>query len=176
MNADIQHTIIGLKTNVKKGYGLADYWRGAFNSTITILLKSWDRTEHDRDIDDLMWGFVAIHPFYKTIDSGRIGKYSTIRDMIIPAKDYTTKKGVAKSKPEERVPSHYDHNGKFLGRVSKLGEEPVSYEMRLHITPKHFNCTKGIGETIESCFVLKDDIDEDAPVEELDEEDEEDEE
>lgn len=150
-------TIIGLKTNCARGYSLADFWMNTHKRARERLVKTWSMIDDSRAIEPIIWEEVDAYVQYKVIDSGAIGIYSTIKDMIIPAKDYITKKGVAKHKPEERIPSHYDQNGKFLGRVSTLGDKPISYQMKEHITPTHFKVKaslKGV-TTLEDCFEVK---------------------
>jgi hypothetical protein len=150
--------VIGLKTNCSRGYSLANYWQETYEKTLTTLVKSWSVVEDTSLIEPLIWETLNSGPRISTvINSSSIGVYSTIRDMIIEARDYTTKKGVVKHKPEERIPSHYATNGKFLGRVSALGDKPISFEMKLGITDDHFKVKANLkGITVfADCFEVK---------------------
>jgi hypothetical protein len=42
-----------------------------------------------------------------------------------------------------------------MGRVSELGDKPISYKIGLLITQEHFHFVR-VGATLEECFVLKD--------------------
>jgi hypothetical protein len=139
--------IIGLKSNVKRGFGLAEFWETSYKKTIPMLLKSWKLMEVEDGamesnlflkIEAMAWEVVQHYTHYKTVESKDIGVFSTIGTMTIPAKTYKTKKGVEKTTPEQNIPAHYTRDGDYLGRVSALGEQPISYQMRLHITPRHF--------------------------------------
>jgi hypothetical protein len=144
MSADM---IIGLKSNVKRGFGLAEFWETSYKKTIPMLLQSWKLMEVEDGamesnlflkIEAMAWEVVQHYTHYQTVESKDIGVLSTIGTMTIPSKTYETKKGVVKTSPEQKVPAHYTRDGDFLGRVSALGEQPISYKMRLHITPQHF--------------------------------------
>jgi hypothetical protein len=155
-------TIFGLKANVKRGFSLADFWMGSYKETIALTLQSWKMIE-DAGLDmapvvEMAWLAVQQFKHYREVDSAAIGKMSVIRDMVIPAKTYTTKKGVEKTKPEERVPSHFTAGGTYLGRVSALGAEPISYRIELQITPAHFKFVC-VNTTLAGCFLLKADAD-----------------
>jgi hypothetical protein len=151
--------IIGLKSNVKRGFGLAEFWETSYKKTIPMLLQSWeticDVSGNDKPttVMAMAWEVVQHYTHYQTVDSKDIGVLSTIGMMTIPAKTYETKKGVVKTTPEQNIPSHYTRDGDYLGRVSALGEQPISYKMRLHITGNHFQFAR-VGNTIESCFQL----------------------
>jgi hypothetical protein len=143
MSADM---IIGLKSNVKRGFGLAEFWETSYKKTIPMLLKSWKLMEVDgcveanllSKIEAMAWEVVQHYTHYKKVESKDIGVFSTIGVMTIPANTYKTKKGVEKTTPEQKIPAHYTRDGDYLGRVSALGEQPISYQMYLHITPRHF--------------------------------------
>jgi hypothetical protein len=157
--------IIGLKSNVKRGFGLAEFWETTYKKTVPMLLKSWKTivAESGDDkhpaVEAMAWETVRGYTHYQTVDSKDIGVFSTIGVMTIPAKTYETKKGVVKTSPEQKVLSHYTRDGVFLGRVSMMGQEPVSYKMCLHISSRHFEFAR-VGNTIESCFQLKADFEE----------------
>ena len=157
--------IIGLKTNVKRGFGLAEFWETTYKKTVPNLLKSWKTIVAESGDDkhpavaEMAWETVRGYNHFQTVDSKDIGVFSTIGVMTIPSKTYETKKGVVKTTPEEKVPSHYTRDGDFLGRVSALGEQPISYKMYLHISSRHFEFAR-VGNTIESCFQLKEDFEE----------------
>jgi hypothetical protein len=74
--------------------------------------------------------------------------------MTIPAKTYKNKKGEEKTTPEQKIPAHYTAGGAYLGRVSALGEAPISYKIDIQITPTHFEFV-GLGKTLKDCFGLK---------------------
>lgn len=154
----MEDTIIGLKTNVKRGFSLAEFWETSYGGVLKTTLTSWKMMEDAglpmEPIIPLVWAEATRIRRYREVESSTIGLMSKIGEMVIPAKTYTTKKGVEKTTPEQRVPAHYSQGGKYLGRVSDLGTEPISYRIDLQITPKHFKFI-GIGETIEGCFELK---------------------
>ena len=152
-----ENEINGLKANCKRGYTLAKFWGEAQEKTEKLLLQSWRLVEDLKALDKIAWETVGIYSRYKVIDSFRIGIVSNIDIMIIPEKTYTNKKGQTKTSPEERVPSHYTQGGVFLGRVSKLGEKPISYPIELEITPYHFDFVK-VGDNLEDCFHIKDNV------------------
>jgi hypothetical protein len=144
MSADM---IIGLKSSVKRGFGLAEFWETSYKKTIPMLLQSWKLMEVEDGamesnlflkIEAMAWEVVQHYPHYKKVDSKDIGVFSTIGVKTIPAQTYETKKGVVKTTPEQKIPAHYTRGGDYLGRVSELGEKPISYKMYLHITPQHF--------------------------------------
>lgn len=157
--------IIGLKTNVKRGFGLAEFWEATYKKTVPNLLKSWKTIVAESGDDkhpavaEMAWETVRGFHHFQTVDSKDIGVLSTIGMMTIPSKTYETKKGVVKTTPEQNIPSHYTRDGDYLGRVSALGEQPISYKMRLHITGNHFEFAR-VGNTIEECFQLKADFEE----------------
>lgn len=147
-----ENDIIGLKTNVKRGFSLADYWCSTYKKAEATIFKSWAHITDMEALEPLVWEVAGFYSHYKQVDSSLIGHYSTIKDMVIPAKTYTNKKGQTKTTPEERVPSHYSHyGGTYLGRVSDLGEEPISYPIELCISKRYFKFV-GLGSTIEECF------------------------
>jgi hypothetical protein len=144
MSADM---IIGLKSSVKRGFGLAEFWETSYKKTIPMLLQSWKLMEYedgvmesnlDTKIEAMAWEVLQHYTHYKKVDSKDIGVFSTIGVMTIPAQTYETKKGVVKTTTEQKIPAHYTRDGAYLGRVSALGKEPTSYKMYLHITPQHF--------------------------------------
>jgi hypothetical protein len=141
MSADM---IIGLKSNVKRGFGLAEFWETSYKKTIPMLLQSWKLIEVEDELAKnlllrpMAWEVVQHYPHYKKVESKDIGVFSTIGVMTIPAQTYETKKGVVKTTPEQKIPAHYTRGGGNLGRVSELGDHPISYKMYLHITPQHF--------------------------------------
>jgi hypothetical protein len=144
MSAEI---IIGLKSNVKRGFGLAEFWGDLYKKTIPMLLQSWKLMEVEDGamesnlflkIEAMAWEVVQHYTHYKKVDSKDIGVFSTIGVKTIPAQTYETKKGVVKTTPEQKIPAHYTRGGDYLGRVSELGDHPISYKMYLHITPQHF--------------------------------------
>jgi hypothetical protein len=155
--------ISGLKSSVKKGYSLADFWEGTYNKALYNLLKSWNAIVAESGdakhpiVAEMAWDTVRHYTHYTAIQSKNIGVYSKIGVMTIPSKTYTTKKGVVKTTPEEQVPAHYTQGGDYINRVSVLGEEPVSYTMELQITPTHFEFV-GLGKTLRDCFGLKKDF------------------
>jgi hypothetical protein len=146
--------IIGLKSNCKKGYAMAEFWQKSYEKSLVLTLKAWRLIEDIEQVNPIAWETVSHYSHYKTIDSERIGLYSKIEGMIIPEKTYTNKKGVTKTTPEEKVPSHYTQGGEYIGRVSTLGDKPISYKMELLITPHHFDFVR-VGATLEECFELK---------------------
>jgi hypothetical protein len=156
MSADM---IIGLKSNVKRGFGLAEFWETSYKKTIPMLLESW-KTICEVSGDDkpttvmaMAWEVVHHYTHYQKVDSKDIGVFSTIGVMTIPAQTYKTKKGIEKTTPEQKIPAHYTRDGAYLGRVSALGEEPISYKMYLEITGNNFSFVR-VGNTIEECFQL----------------------
>ena len=155
-----EETIIALKANIKRGFALADFWEGAYMDTLKLTLASWKMLETagaDMDaVEEMAWAAVQRFSHYSSTTSTTIDHVSVIRDMVIPSTTYTTRKGVEKTKPEERIPSHYTQSGQFLGRVSALGEHPIPYEINLLITPTHFKFV-GVATTLEGCFALKED-------------------
>lgn len=160
MSADM---IIGLKSNVKRGFGLAEFWETTYKKTVPTLLKSWKTIVAESGDDkhpavaEMAWETVRGFQHYQTVDSKDIGIFSTMMMMTIPAKTYKNKKGEEKTTPEQKVPAHYTRDGDYLGRVSALGEQPISYKMRLHISTYSFEFAR-VGNTIESCFQLKADL------------------
>lgn len=163
---DAKQTIIGLKTNCARGFGLAEFWQSTYEGTIKTCLASWKMMQEAGVTvpADLLWAEVGRFKHYKTVCSSVLGNdhKTVIRDMIIPANTYTTKKGVEKTTPEQRVPAHYTQSGQYLGRVSALGAEPTFYQVRIEITPAHFKVVTGfrgvtqIGATLEECFKVLD--------------------
>lgn len=149
-----EDTIIGLKTNCKRGYNLAEFWQESYKKSIVMLLKSWSTMTDTKLIIEMAWETVEHYTHYQTVDSGDIGIFSKIKDMIIPERTYTNKKGITKGTPEQHVPSHYTQEGAFIGRVSELGDKPISYKISLEITKQHFDFFI-VGNTIEDCFALK---------------------
>jgi len=149
-----EETIIGLKTNCKKGFSLAEFWLNTYNKAHKNLLKSWKLIDDIDAIAPIAWDTVMAFTHYQTVESEDIGIMSVIKDMVIPEKTYKNKKGETKTKAEEHIPAHYTKDGQYLGRVSLLGEEPISYTIKLRITPTRFNFTN-VGDTLESCFELK---------------------
>ena len=145
-----EQLIIGLKSNVKRGFSIADMWRDNYVDVVKMLVESWKHIEDKSIIEPMAWKVVETYPFH--ID---YKERSIIKDMIIPAKTYTNKKGITKTKPEEKVPAHYTKEGeKYLGRVSSLGEEPITYKVKARITRD--NCVfVGGGETITDYFKQK---------------------
>lgn len=160
MSADM---IIGLKSNVKRGFGLAEFWETTYKKTVPTLLKSWkaicDVSGDDThpEVEEMVWETIKGYTHYQTVDSEKIGILSTIGEMTIPASTYKNKKGEVKTTPEQKVPAHYTYYGDYLGRVSALGNQPISYKMRVQITPIHFEFAR-VGNTLESCFQLKADL------------------
>ena len=157
MSADM---IIGLKTNVKRGFGLAEFWEATYKKTVPLLLQSWKTIVAESGDDKpttviaMAWEVVHQYTHYQVVDSEKIGMLSHIEEMTIPAKTYKNKKGEVKTTPEQKVPAHYTYYGDYLGRVSALGEQPISYKMRVQITGIHFEFAR-VGNTLESCFQLK---------------------
>jgi len=149
----MEQQLMAVKSNCAKGYSLASHWSSCYEKSIRLLLESWKLMEHD-DVEILFWDAVEITPVYKTVDSSVMGIYSVIGLMVIPEKTYTNKKGITKTTPLESVPSHYTQDGEFIGRVSVLGEKPISYPMGLRITSKQFKFVK-VGTTLEDCVELK---------------------
>jgi hypothetical protein len=150
-NSDL---VIGLKTNVARGFGLADMWRDNYNAVAAMLLDAWSHIEDPAVCEEQAWKIVDMTSHYQEINSALIGEFSIIKDMVIPAKTYTNKKGITKTKPEERVPAHYTHKDTYLGRVSSLGDKPIGYSINILITPEHFEFV-GPNKTIARCFRLK---------------------
>ena len=146
--------IIGLKSNCKKGYAIAEFWERTYDRALLNLLKSWRMIDDKEAVAEMAWSTVSAYTHYTAIQSKDIGIYSEIRDMIIPERTYTTKKGEVKTKPEEKVPAHYTKDGDYLNRVSVLGAEPISYVMELQITRTHFEFSE-VGRTLRDCFKLK---------------------
>jgi hypothetical protein len=146
-----ENDIIGLKTNVKRGFSLADYWCSTYKKAEATIFKSWAHITDMEALEPLVWEVAGFYSHYKEVDSSIIGWHSKIRDMIIPAKTYTNKKGETKITPEQRVPAHYTVGGKYLGRVSDLGDEPITYPIELRICKRYYKFI-GLGSTIEACF------------------------
>lgn len=149
-----EDSIIGLKTNCKRGYNLAEFWQVSYKKSILMLLKSWSTMTDTKLIIEMAWETVGHYSHYQMVDSEALGIFSRINNMVIPEKTYTTKKGITKTIPEEIVSSHYTQEGDYIGRVINLGEKPISYKISLEITKEHFNFFM-VGNTIEECFTLK---------------------
>ena len=152
--AQIESTIAGLKYNVKSGFNQAREWKATYDKSLKNLLKSWRMIDDEDEVAEMAWETVQDHYHWMQIDSEDIDVYSTIGELVVPEKTYTTKKGVEKTKPEERVPAHFTQKGQYLGRVSEMGAEPIVYPLVNTITPRHFDFN-GVGKTLEDCFVLK---------------------
>jgi hypothetical protein len=152
-----QEMINGLKMHVKKGYSRAEFWGDSYMKSLVLHLKSWKMIENKEEVAKLAWETVGHYAHYRAIESSRLGFLSKIGEMIIPEKTYTNKKGITKTTPEQVVPAHYTHDGRYIGRVAILGEKPISYPMQLQITPEHFDFIE-VGETLEGCFQLKDKV------------------
>lgn len=152
--AQIESTIAGLKYNVKSGFNQAREWKATYDKSLKNLLKSWRMIDDEDEVAEMAWETVQDHYHWMQIDSEDIDVYSTIGELVVPEKTYTTKKGVEKTKPEERVPAHFTQKGQYLGRVSEMGAEPIVYPLVITITPRHFDFN-GVGKTLEDCFVLK---------------------
>ena len=146
--------INGLKSHVRKGYSLAEFWGTSYKKSLTIHLRAWKMIEDKEEVSKLAWETVGHYAHYLTIDSSRLGFFSKIGEMTIPEKTYTNKKGITKTTPQQIIPAHYTNEGHYIGRVSMLGNEPISYRMELQITPQHFDFIE-VGETLESSFQLK---------------------
>lgn len=156
--------INGLKSNVARGFSLAEFWGETYKKTVPMLLKSWKLLEVDgtmevnllAKVEAMAWEVVNGYTHYQAVKSEKIGILSTIGMKTIPASTYTNKKGEVKTTPEQKFPAHYTQEGDYLGRVSDLGHYPISYTLRLQITPKHF-FFGGVGSVvrIEDCFHLK---------------------
>jgi hypothetical protein len=150
----------GLKSSVKRGYNLAEFWEGAYNKALSNLLKSWNAIVAESGDDkhpvvaEMVWDTVRHYTHYTAIQSKDISVFSKIGVMTIPAKTYKNKKGEEKTTPEQKIPAHYTQGGEYINRVSVLGEAPVSYVMELQITPTHFEFI-GVGRTLRDCFGLK---------------------
>jgi hypothetical protein len=152
--AQIESTIAGLKYNVKSGFNQAREWKATYDKSLKNLLKSWRMIDDEDEVAKMAWETVQDHYHWMMIDSEDIDVYSTIGELVVPAKTYSTKKGVEKTKPEERVPAHFTEKGQYLGRVSEMGAEPIVYPLVITITPRHFDFN-GVGKTLEDCFILK---------------------
>jgi len=152
-----ENLIIGLKTNCAKGYNLAEFLGKCYQKSLRLLLKSWKFIEDKEKVSELAWEAVGHCSYYQLIDSFRIGILSRIGTMIIPESTYTNKKGITKTIPEQIVPAHYTKQGTYIGRVTALGDKPISYKMYLEITPEHFKFLK-LDYKLEDCFGIKNEI------------------
>lgn len=116
-------------------------------------------------VKEMAWKAVTRYRQYHptAVDSSVVGKVSIIRDMIIPEKTYKNKKGEVKTTPEQRIPAHYTENDTYLGRVSDLGESPITYKIYLQITSKHFRFAR-VGKCLKDCFELKETFDDDPSI------------
>ena len=142
--------INGLKSNVKRGFGIADMWRDNYVDAVEMLVESWKHIEDKSIIEPMAWKVVETYPFFI-----QYKEHSIIKDMVIPAKTYTNKKGITKTKPEEKVPAHYTKgNEKYLGRVSNLGEQPITYKVKARITRDNCVFVEG-GDSITNYFQKK---------------------
>ena len=142
---------IALKSNCARGFAQAEAWQAIYTQTIAQTLKAWRRIPDLADVEPLAWEAATTFTHYKSCMSDLLGVYSTIRDMVIPAQTYTNKKGITKTIPEQRIPSHYSESGDFIGRVSTLGPEPRPYPIRISITTKTCKFVK-VGFSVADCF------------------------
>jgi hypothetical protein len=163
--------INGLKSNVARGFGIAEFWENTYKKkALPNLLKSWKAicAESGDDthpiVEEMAWETVNAYTHYQRVDSEDIGLLSIIKMMVIPARTYKNKKGETKTTPEQQVPAHYTHDGDYIGRVSEEGEHPKNYQMNLQITKRHFEFS-GVGKTLEDCFSLIHDGDDDETIE-----------
>ena len=144
--------VIGLKSNIKRGFGLANHWRDNYAEAVDMLVKSWSCIEGDATsmIEPMAWKVVETYPFFI-----HYKERSIIKDMVIPANTYTNKKGITKTKPEERVPAHYTQDDMYIGRVSIMGEEPILYKVKARITRDNCVFNKSDGSHITDYFQPK---------------------
>ena len=160
MNPSVESTIIGLKSNVARGFSIAEFWEKTYKQTVSNLFKSWKTIvaesgdDNHPAVEEMAWETISAFKHYQTIDSEDIGLLSVIKMMTIPARTYKNKKGETKTTPEQQVPAHYTHDGDYIGRVSDEGDHPKNYQMKLQITKRHFEFS-GVGETLEECFSFK---------------------
>jgi hypothetical protein len=157
--------INGLKSNVARGFGIAEFWENTYKKkALPNLLKSWRMIDDGDAVSEMAWETVSSYTHYQKVDSEDIGLLSVIKMMVIPARTYKNKKGETKTTPEQQVPAHYTHDGDYIGRVSEEGEHPKNYQMYLQITKRHFEFS-GVGKTLEECFSLIHDGDDDETIE-----------
>jgi hypothetical protein len=148
--------INGLKSNVARGFGIAEFWENTYKKkALPNLLKSWRMIDDGDAVSEMAWETVNAYTHYQKVDSEDIGIYSKIKMMVIPARTYKNKKGEEKTTAEQQVPAHYTHDGDYIGRVSDLGDERISYKMYIQITKRHFEFWR-VGETLEDCFWVRD--------------------
>ena len=135
MAVNMESLVGGLKKGVARGYGLADHYEAKSEVYEAMLVKSWTLVSKASAVEEMAWALVAQQRTYGSVPSQRLGIMSDIRTKL-KAKAYTNKKGV---KHEDKwEDAHYTKDGTFLGWVSVLGNEPVSYPMNVEITNNNF--------------------------------------
>ena len=105
-----------------------------------------------------IWNYVRTSNLALPIDSSVVGKFSTI-------KEYENKKGF-------KHMAHFNGNGKYIGTVSKLGKDPVSYKtllIGLEQIQEFFTINMKVGKTkeITDIFIVREkenDDDDDTPI------------
>jgi hypothetical protein len=127
-----ENLVVALKSEIlKRGYSIRAQEDAKFYA-VEALLNSWKTiyTLGMRDqLEEIIWNYVDTDRMpveamiYKKINSSSIGKKSIIAD-------YTNKNG----KTHKAHYSHRIHKNCYLGSVSKLGNEPISFEMCERIT------------------------------------------
>lgn len=126
--------INGLKGGIRKWYDTNSANQGECSIASLHLIEAWKMLYHaglSRQVEDMIWVFIQDH-IKKTveigivvkvtyqIDSSQVNIYSTIED-------YTNKKGYTSK-------AHFNHHKNYIGSVSKLGLNPVSYKMNRYVT------------------------------------------
>lgn len=107
--------IIGLKTEISRQAGLKRFEASIGDHTLQCLVMAWQSMPKDKLLEALIWNYVKGLPtaLYVNKDSNELGIKSTI-------KGYTNKKGIT-------TLAHFTQNGKYLGSVKQLGEQPIGY-------------------------------------------------
>jgi Zn ribbon nucleic-acid-binding protein len=130
----------GLKKGVARGYGLAEHYERKSKVLEAMLVKSWVAAD-SKAVEKMAWEYVGMFPAYGKIASSVLGIMSEIRSKL-KQKGYTNKKGV--SHADKWEDAHHTNDGTFLGWVSVMGTEPVSYSKDLQITRKNFTFVHNI--------------------------------
>jgi hypothetical protein len=128
-----------LPTPTDNGYGIAGIWRRTANDIADMLVNAMTKMKAE-DAMELAWQYTKKYQVYGPVQSHYLNIYSEIKPKL-KQKAYTNKKGVKHEDIYEDAhftQGNKNKDGKFIGWVSKLGPEPISYLLGLLITMKHF--------------------------------------
>jgi hypothetical protein len=116
------------------------------DNTLEQLCLLWSQYVIPSGNVDEIWNYVRTSNLALTIDGSVIGKFSSIQE-------YENKKGF-------KHMAHFNGKGKYIGPVSKLGKDPVSYKtvvIGLEQIQEFFTINMKVGKTkeITDIFIVK---------------------